>query len=430
KFLVDCGMFQGSKYASEENLADFKFDPKEIDFLILTHAHADHCGRLPKLCKDGFGGKIYSTAATRDLAEIILLDSAKIIAEEAREHGIQALFEISDVYDAMTRFWPANYEEIVRITPEIEIRFRDAGHILGSASIECFIVEDGRQKKIVFSGDLGNPPAPIVRDPEVIDGADLVVIESTYGGKVHEPADTRVQKLRQVIVESIGQGGNLLIPVFALERSQEIIYELNYLHETRQIPKVPIFMDGPLAIEAIEIYRKYINLFDDESRERINSGDDIFNFDGLTYTRTVEQSKEINNVPSPKVILAGSGMINGGRMIHHLKRNISDANNHLLFISYQANGTMGRRLLDGANKIYINNEEFAVHAKISAIGAYSSHADQKKLIHWLSNIKKPIPNKILLDHGEQERLLGLQDGINKELKINSEIVRYGKCYEV
>ncbi len=430
KFLVDCGMFQGSKFASEENLADFKFKPEEINFLILTHAHADHCGRLPKLYKDGFRGKIYSTSATRDLAEIILIDSAKIIAEEAKEHGIMPLFETNDVYDVMTCFWPVNYDEDFKITPEISIKLRDAGHILGSASIECAITENGQQKKIVFSGDIGNPPAPIVRDPESIDGADLVVVESTYGGRTHEPGEERVQKLRQVIMKSIGEGGNLLIPVFALERSQELIYELNYLSESRQIPKVPVFMDGPLAIEAIEIYKKYTNLFDEESRERIKSGDDIFNFTGLTYTRTVAQSKEINNVPSPKVILAGGGMINGGRMIHHLKRNLSDERNHLLFISYQAQGTLGRRLLEGAKKVYINNEEFAVHAQVSAIGAYSSHADQPKLMHWLSQIKQPIPGKILLDHGEKECLLALQQGIKKELKINSEIVEYGKFYEV
>lgn len=429
KFLVDCGIFQGGKYASEENLEAFKFKPEEIDFLILTHAHADHCGRLPKLYKDGFRGKIYSTMATRDLAEIILLDSAKIIAEESQKHGTERLYETEDVYDVMTCFWPVRYGELFRITHNIEIKLRDAGHILGSTLVECLIVENGTQKKIVFSGDIGNPPAPIVRNPEFIDGADLVVLESTYGGKTHEPSDTRTQKLRQIILESIGQGGNLLIPVFALERSQEVIYELNYLHETRQIPRVPIFMDGPLAIEAVEIYRKYIDLFDDESRERISSGDDIFNFSGLTYARTTEQSKEINNVPAPKVILAGGGMINGGRMIHHLKRNISGGRNHLLFISYQAQGTLGRKLLEGERKIYIDNEEFAVGAQISAIGAYSSHGDQPKLINWLSKMKSPVPKKILLDHGEPDSLQALKNGIKEKLKINSEIVEYGKNYE-
>jgi metallo-beta-lactamase family protein len=430
KFLVDCGMFQGSRFAREENFEPWPFDPAEIDFILLTHAHIDHCGRLPKLYQDGFKGKIYSTNPTKELAEIILLDSAKVMKEEAMKHGFRILFKDKDVYGVMGLFWGMNYGVIEKITPTVSIRFRDAGHILGSAIIEIWVKEGLTKKKLVCSGDLGNHPAPIVRDTEMIDGADAVIIESTYGGRIHEPTEMRTTLLRQAILDSIGRGGVLMIPVFALERTQEVLYELNYLSETRQIPKVPVFLDSPLAINALDIYKRYTQLFDDESRKRIESGDDLFKFEGLQLTRTVDQSKKINKVSPPKVILAGSGMSNGGRILHHLKLYLPNEKNHLLIISYQAEGTLGRKLRDGAKNVLIDNEKVRVKAKVSAIGSYSSHADQPKLLHWLKNISKPKPKLVFVVHGEEKSSLMLEDGIKEKLKLPTQIPERGKIYEI
>jgi len=430
KFLVDCGMFQGTRFAREENFEPWAFNPKEIDFLILTHAHVDHCGRLPSLARDGFKGKIYSTPATRDLSEIIMLDSAKVIKEEVQRHGGPVLFKEGDVFSVMQQFWGIEYGVKQKLSDDVTVRFRDAGHILGSASIEVWAKEGIKTKKIVFSGDLGNPPAPIVRDTEFIDGADFVVIESTYGGRIHEPSEMRSNLLKQAVMESIGKGGVLMIPIFALERTQEVLYELNQLSESRQIPKVPIFLDSPLAINALDIYRRYTKLFGDESRKRIESGDDIFKFEGLELAKTSEQSKKINHVSPPKVILAGSGMSNGGRILYHLKLYLPGAKNQMLIISYQSEGSLGRQLRDGAKKVMIDGEPIGVKAKITAIGSYSSHADQPKLLHWLKSIASPSPKTVFIEHGEEKSILMLEDGIKQKLGLNTVIPEKNKIYEI
>lgn len=430
KFLVDCGMFQGSRFAHEKNFEVWGFDPASIDFVLLTHAHVDHCGRLPKLYHDGFRGKIYATAPTRDLAEIILLDSAKILKEEAMKRGDPILFKDQDVYDVMGLFWSFDYAKKNKVGKNISIRFRDAGHILGSAIIEVWITEGLKKKKIVFSGDLGNSPAPLIKDTEFIDGADAVVMESTYGGRIHETGEMRENLLKQAILDSIGRGGVLMIPVFALERTQEVLYELNHLVEGRHIPKVPVFLDSPLAINALEIYKNYQNLFDQEARKRIVDGDDLFKFEGLQLTRTTQQSKKINHVPPPKVILAGSGMSNGGRILHHLKFYLPNSKNHLLIISYQASGSLGRELRDGAKRVKIDNEKIMVKARVSAIGSYSSHADQPKLLHWLKQMKNPKPKNVFLVHGEADSLNMLQAGVVEKLKLKTIIPNLGITYEV
>ncbi len=430
KFLVDCGLFQGGKYAQEENFAPWRFDPREIDFLILTHAHADHCGRLPKLYADGFRGKIYATPATRDLAGLIMLDSARIIREEAMHHGTEPLYAETDAQGVSSLFWPIDYHQRTKISSEVEINFLDAGHILGSASVECRVKQRTGEKKIVFSGDLGNPPVPLIRDTEFASGADVLIIESTYGGRIHEPAELREQLLRQAIAESIGAGGVLLLPIFALERTQEVLYELSHLVETRQLPPIPVFLDSPLSIDALNVYRQYSNLFDDQAKARLALGDDLFRFPGLTLTRSVEESKTINNVKPPKLILAGSGMITGGRMIHHLKRYLDGADNTLLIISYQAEGTIGRALLDGAKEISLDGEKIPVRANIRAIGAYSSHADQPKLLHFAKELNSPAPQKVFINHGEAKSALMLADGLKQKLNLNVTIAEYGQNYEI
>ncbi|MFA5047634.1 MAG: MBL fold metallo-hydrolase [Patescibacteria group bacterium] len=430
KFLVDCGMFQGSRFAEEDNFKIFAFDPKLVAFVILTHAHVDHCARLPKLYQDGFRGRIYCTPATRDLTEIILLDAAKVMKEEARKNNHPILFNDDDVYGVMALFWPVEYHQKEKVTPEITVCFNDAGHILGSVIAEIWVIENSVTKKIVFSGDLGNPPAPLMRDTEFISGADFVVVESTYGGRIHEAAELRVQLLREAIMNSIGRGGVLMIPVFALERIQEVLYELHYLSQTHQIPQVPVFVDSPLAIEAVDIYKKYAKYYDDEAKERINSGEDLFKFPGLEYANSVEESKKINHVPSPKVVLAGSGMMNGGRILYHLKNYLPDARNHVLIISFQAEGSLGRRLRDGEKQIKIDKEPVTVKAQVSAIGSYSSHADQPKLLHWLKQISSPRPQKIFINHGEPKSSIMLADGVKQKLKIEAIVVQPQKTYEI
>jgi len=430
KFLVDCGLFQGRDFFTKKNFDPFDFDPAEIDFVLLTHAHLDHCGRLPKLYEEGFHGKIFSTSATKDLAEVILLDSARVIAQEAGKINLPPLYSGEDVVKIVGQFETVDYRQERVISPEIKIRARDAGHILGSAIFEIWINDDGREKKIVFSGDLGNPPTPIIKDTEFIDGAEAVVIESTYGGLVHEPSEERIQLLRRTVVESVGRGGVLMIPSFALERTQEVLYELNYLVENKQIPSVPIFVDSPLAIKATAVYKKYTNLYDEESRRLIEAGDNLFNFPGLRYTASIEESKIINGTPPPKVIIAGSGMCTGGRMPHHLLRYLGQPENQLLIISYQAEGSLGRRLFDGEKNVYIEKEKVKVRAKISAIGAYSSHADQPKIINWIKKMDAPRPQKFFVVHGEIEKNTALAEGIKENLDTEVIIPGYGQVYEV
>lgn len=430
KFLVDCGLFQGRDFFTRKNFDKFDFDPAKIDFVLLTHAHLDHCGRLPKLYGEGFRGKIIATPATKDLAEVILLDSARVIAAEAGKIGLPPLYTEDDVVKIMEQFEIIDYRQELAVAPEIKIRTRDAGHILGSAIFEVWVQKEGREKKIVFSGDLGNPPTPIIRDTEVIDGADAVIVESTYGGLVHEPSGERLDLLRNAVTESVGRGGVLMIPSFALERTQEVLYELNYLVENKKIPQVTIFVDSPLAIRATAVYKKYANLYDEESRRLIEAGDNLFNFPGLVYTASVEESKIINSTPPPKVIIAGSGMCTGGRMPHHLLRYLGRPENQLLIISYQAEESLGRRLFDGEKVVKIENEKVRVRAKVSAIGAYSSHADQPKIMNWLKKIAVPGPEKIFINHGELEKNIALKEAIKKEKETEIIIPEYGKIYDI
>ncbi len=400
RLLIDCGMFQGRKFAEEENADDFPFDPKSIDAVVLTHAHMDHCGRLPKLVKDGFRGSIFCTAATRDFAAVMLRDSAKVIWWEAKKDQRPPVYENKHVTQAVRQMVAVPYHQTKRVTDDVTVELFDAGHILGSAFARLTVGRGSDRKTVLFSGDLGNPPAPIVRDTEPAVGADYVVVESTYGNRVHEPASQRLQLLQQAVEQSVKRGGTLMIPAFALERTQEVLYELNHLVENDIVPDVPIYVDSPLAIAATAVYKKYTKYYDKESKALIQAGDDLFNFPGLQYTKTVQQSKKINSTNPPKVILAGSGMLVGGRMMHHLKRYLPDPNSHLLIISYQPKGGLGRKLLDGARFVMVDDDRIPVRCHISAIGGYSSHADQPKLLRWLEAVKQPQPQKVFIVHGE------------------------------
>lgn len=421
KFLVDCGMFQGQTDSKDKNKEKFNFDPAKIDFVLLTHAHIDHCGRLPKLFKEGFQGNIYSTKATQDLTEIILLDSIKINREEEKE----PLYEEKDIEKIIKSFKSFSYYQKIKINSQISIRMQDAGHILGSTIFEVWAKDKKEEKKIIFSGDLGNPPAPIIKDPDFIKNGDILFIESTYGGRLHESKEKGFQIFKDIILDTINKKSTLIVPVFAMERSQEVLYQLNHLVENKIIPHIPVFFDSPLAIAATHIYRKHRNLYDQQAEKLISSGDDIFDFPNLKLTQSRDESMEINNVRGPKIILASSGMCTGGRIPHHLKRNLDNPNNHVLIMSYQAQGTLGRELIEGARNVIIHDKIVDVNCQITKTGSFSTHSDHNRLLEWLNKIKDL--KKVFIMHGEDLENKKLAEAIDK--KIKTSIPEYNQEYE-
>ncbi|MFH1781887.1 MAG: MBL fold metallo-hydrolase [Patescibacteria group bacterium] len=426
KFLVDCGMFQGAKFSEDQNFEDFPFDPKEIDCVLLTHTHIDHCGRLPKLAKDGFEGKVYATHATVDFTRLLLADSANVIESEAKRNKKPVLYEPGDVEKLTKYFEGVNYNQELNLDCGLRVRFRDAGHILGSAIIEVWV--DG--KKIVFSGDLGNPPVPIVNPTEFIDEADYVLCESTYGGRIHEDSRTRRLMLSSAIYEVVTMKGILMIPAFAMERSQEILYELNTLMENQDIPPIKVYLDSPLAINAVEVFKKHEALFNIEATSLIDSGDDIFKFPGLEMTKTTDQSKAILQAPEPKIIIAGSGMCHGGRIMHHLKNYLGDFRAQMLVIGYMVEGSLGRRLLNREKKVKIYGQEINVQAKVRAIGGYSAHADQPKLITWMKAFTKKKPAKVFITHGEIDQSRELAKMFIQDLGLDTHVPSQDEVIEL
>jgi len=425
KILIDCGMSQGSRYSDGINHKAFAFEPKSLDAVIITHAHVDHTGRLPKLVKDGFEGPIYSTPPTKDFAGILLEDTAKIIQEEARDRGEEAIFDKNDVSKTINFFKTFPYKEKVQISGDISFRLIDAGHVLGSSVIELEV----EGKTIVFSGDLGNPPNPLLRSTQIPEKADYVVMESTYGNRLHEPSGERDKKLQNIIEQIIKNKSVLMMPVFSFEREQEILFEINKFIENKKIPQLPVFIDSPLAIAATRIYEKYPEYYNREAKKLIAQGDQLFKFPGLTSTKTVEQSKAINHVPPPKIIIAGSGMMTGGRIIHHAIRYLSDPNSILLFVGYQAAGSLGRRIFDGARSVRIKGQVINVNCKVKGLGAYSSHADQNDLITWLDSIKQK-PKSVFVVHGEEAAALALRQRIRDDLDLDAQAPFLGDKIEL
>lgn len=405
KILVDCGLFQGYRFAEEKNYEQFPYDCPKINTLILTHAHLDHCGRIPKLLKEGFRGKIYSTAPTAALAEIILLDSAHLMKKEAEQDGHAPLFTEEDVAEVLSYFETVKYNQRVTINEDISFRLKDAGHILGSAFVEI----DACGKKFLFSGDLGNSPAPIIGALSETLGCDVLVTESTYGNRVHEDVSKREEQLKQIINETIQHKGVLLIPAFALERTQELLHALDHLLDEHQIPETKIILDSPLAIKATNIFEEYSSYFNKEDRKDFEE-DNFFRFKNLVTTVSHDESERIVDMPSPKIIIAGAGMMNGGRVLHHARNYLGDSHNTLLIVGYQAANSLGRRLLEGERVVRIYGEDIQVNAKIFAIGSYSAHADQKQIVEWLSKMQYH-PKKIFLVHGEEHSQDGLKDVI-------------------
>lgn len=436
KILVDCGLFQGTKDLEHKNSESFSYNPKEIKAVIISHSHLDHIGRLPQLIRSGFEGKIYATPPTVDFTRLILEDSVRVLSEKSKKAGVIPLFSQNDVNELMQRFVATDYYKRTQAADDIYFTFHEAGHILGSAVIELEM--DG--KKIVFSGDLGNPPAPLLRPPDFLGSADYVLVESTYGDKNHEPPQECEAKIEKVIEDTLSRGGVLMIPSFALERTQQLLYHLNNLIEHHRIPRVPVFIDSPLASRITEIYKKYPQYFNQQTVFEIDSGDDIFNFPGLRFTHSSKESKEINDVAPPKIIIAGSGMSQGGRIVHHEIRYLSGHNNTLLLVTYQAEGTLGRLISDGAKKVEILDQAVTINAKVEKISGYSAHADQQFLMDWLRSFKKSCYakdqsvcheiKKIFIVQGEVKAAQVLMGLVRDELGVDAQAPDVGTIAEI
>ncbi len=420
RILVDCGMHQGSTVASAENFKDFPFDAASIDSVIITHAHLDHVGKLPKLVKEGFKGKIYATAPTVKLASIVLRDAEQVMEDAYNLEYRPKLFELADVEETEKFFVPVDYSRKVKLDG-LTFRFRDAGHILGSAFVE---IEENGGARAAFSGDLGNIHDPILKPTAQLAAQDVLLIESTYGNRLHESVQDRSKELKQYIINTIKRNGVLIIPAFAIERTQVLLFELNHLVENRLIPPVDIFLDSPMAIKATEIMQEYPQYYNQTALKQVCAGDDIMVFPGLQKTLTRDDSKRINDSPRPKVIIAGSGMMNGGRILHHLVRYLGDARSMVLIIGYQASGTLGRQLYNGEKHVEVLSERINVKAEIKSIGAYSAHADQKQLLNWIEQAEQ-LPKHVYCTHGEEEASAALATRINEEFGISADVPRIG-----
>ena len=449
KFLVDCGMFQGREELEEENYNPFDYDPKEIDFMLLTHAHIDHSGRIPKLYNEGFSGPIYAQKATCDLCSIMLPDSGHIQEMEAEwknkkrlrkgEETKPPLYTAEDAIKSQELFVPVKYDEIIQVDEDIFVRFNDAGHMLGSSIIEVWTKEDGKETKTVFSGDIGNNDIPLLSSPTMIESCDYLVMESTYGSRLHMKNDEKAEIFLDVVSETIDNGGTVVIPSFAVGRTQEILYELEKIKEKKHdeefnrkyktLMKVPVYVDSPLAISATEIFKKNTDLFEDEIREKIEAGNNPLEFPGLKFTRTADESKALNESQEPSIIISASGMCDVGRIKHHLKHNIWNPKSTILFVGYQAPGTLGHSIVNGAKKVTIFGEEMAVNARIEYIEGYSGHADQEWLLNFVySFITKP--KHIFLVHGEPEGQIVLKNKILETTQIPVTIPDYGENYNL
>lgn len=425
RILVDCGQFQGSAFADAKNFRDFGFDPKTIDAVVVTHAHLDHCGRLPKLVKEGFRGKIYATPPTVKLVKLVLEDAEAVMEDDFKREYRPKLFEREDVDRTMDQFTAADYDRHIRLDG-LSFRFRDAGHILGSAFVE---IEEAGGVRMAFSGDLGNVPDPILKPTAQLAEQDALVIESTYGDRLHEAMDTRQSELKVCIERIVKQNGVLIIPAFAIERTQELLLELHHLMESGGFPPVDVYLDSPLAIKASEVMREFPKYYNKAAFHEVSAGDDLFRFPGLHLTLRRDESKTINDAPRPKVIIAGSGMMNGGRIRHHLVRYLSDKRSTVLIIGYQAHGTLGRKLYTGERKVNVLGERIDVKAQVVSIGAYSAHADQRQLLKWISSAAK-VPSRIFCNHGEENASAALATRITEELGVESDVPRFEQTIEL
>ncbi|MBI9016857.1 MAG: MBL fold metallo-hydrolase [Phycisphaerae bacterium] len=439
--LVDCGYYQERQY-QDRNWDPFPFSPSKLDAILLTHAHLDHCGLVPKLVKEGFKGKIFCTTATAEIASVIMYDSARLQLEDieykkkrhAREkrkspRPLEPLFTIEDVEDTEPLFATVDYKQKINVADGIDATFFDSGHILGSSMIYLNVETEGKQRTVLCSGDIGRHDKPILNDPSYFDQADYVLVESTYGDRIHKPALGSKDELADIINDTVTRGGNIVIPSFAVERAQELLYHINELVREKRIPRLMTFLDSPMAVKVTEIFKNHPEMYDEEMTDMHNNHQSPFNFNGLTMTPTTAQSKAINNIKGSAIIIAGSGMCTGGRIKHHLAANISRPESTIVFVGYQAQGTLGRLLLEGKNPIRIIGQQWAVNAKITKVHGLSGHADRNELTNWITALKTP-PKQIFVVHGETEASDSFKDHLKKETGWNVTVPSYQETFEL
>lgn len=424
KFIIDCGLEQGTKLADDKNWDNFLYNAADIDILFITHAHVDHIGRIPKLYYDGFRGRIISTDATHDLALPMLLDTVQILGK-SEEHNLHNIYTEQSVVEIMKLWEGVPYHQAIHIDHGFTCRFFDAGHVLGSGMLEMTY---GR-RKIVFTGDLGNSPSPLLENTEQIHDVDYIVMESVYGDRNHEHRDMRRSRLEQVINENYQRKGTLMIPTFSLERTQELLFEINELVENGKVPEMPIYLDSPLGIALTKIYRKYVHYFNDKARDHIHDGDDIFNFPGLKSTVKTDESKAILGSPNPKIIIAGSGMSSGGRILHHEKNYLPDPNNTILLTGYQSIGTLGRYIEEGAKEVTIMHETVPVRARFEKISGYSGHKDMDHLVSFIEGASNGL-DKVFVTMGEPASSMFLAQRLHNELGVNAIAPQFGDSVEI
>ena len=435
RLLVDCGMFQERDYL-DRNWEPNGPAPKKLDAIVLTHAHLDHSGLLPTLVRDGFRGPIITTAPSADVVELILYDSAEIQAEDVafkrkrhRKEGRQGrhpevpLYTSKDVDRTLTRLEPIPYDEPYQVNDSLQVTLHDAGHILGSAIAEFRVGQGDGSRRLLFSGDLGQWGMAILRDPVTFSEADYVVMESTYGDRDH-PRDGGVEsQLEAVIRETVAAGGNVVIPVFAVERAQELIYHLSRLHRAGRLPDVPVFLDSPMAIDVTELFRRHSECFDDDMRRMLRSGGLPLQFPGLSMARSTEESKKINDLGRPAIIMATSGMCTAGRIKHHLAHNVTRPESTILFVGYQVRGSLGRQILDGNREVRIHGRNWLVRARVAQIHGFSGHADRSGLLRWLDGFQKP-PRHLFLTHGEEQESLNLAETVRSQRQWQVTVPNY------
>lgn len=429
KILIDCGLVQGEKYSLPINSEPFTYDPASIDILFITHAHLDHVGRIPKLVRDGFKGKIISTDPTREMGELIMLDSLGILGKEAANAGIPALYEEKDVFESM-HLWTntLTYETpFVIDTNEGDaiVTLHDAGHILGSAIVEIAY----KGKKLAFTGDLGNTPSPLMRDTTPLKDIDYLVMESVYGDRNHKDKDKRIEIFKEAVISTVKKGGTVLIPSFSIERTQEMLMAFNELVESHQIPEIPVYLNTPLGINITKVYKKYESWFNENVESIIKSGDDIFKFNGLIETPTPDESKAINNDNRPKVIIAGSGMSNGGRILHHEAKYLPDPNSTIIIVGYQAVNTVGRHIVDEEKEVYIHGTPIPLRARVVNIHGFSAHKDSDHLIEFVNSTKDSL-KKVFIVLGEPKSTFFLGQRIHEVYGVPVSVPEKGDKVEL
>lgn len=430
RILVDCGLQQDKRLCHDCNYNDFPYDPKDIDMLIVTHAHLDHIGRIPKLVRDGFNGVIYSTPSTKEISAVMFEDGVGLLAVEAKREGREPLYEKKDAEQALRLWETVNYHENKTIAPDYQMYFKDAGHIMGSVIAELSHIRGSESRKIAFTGDLGNSPTPLLRDTEEVNDVDYMLMESVYGDRNHETSmEARTEALKQVIMDAADRGATLLIPAFSIERTQIILHEINNLVEDHVIPQLPVFLDSPLAIKVTEIYRKYQKNFKADVQEEIAEGDDIFDFPKLELTRTRSESQEINKHHGPKIIIAGSGMSYGGRIMYHEKVHLSNPNNVILFVGYQVPGTVGRQIQDGNKVVDILGKKVKIKARVETISGFSAHKDSDHLIEFAGKTHEHV-EKIFVAMGEPKASMFLAQRLRDYYEIDAIVPKQGEVFDI